>query len=67
MERNRRQRRGAIDSRLLKEMTEAARAFRRSRGANRIVAVHRYVVALHRFTDRALEELAPENSALSGF
>jgi hypothetical protein len=43
-----------IDSRLLREMTDAAKEFRRSRGANRIVAVHRYVKALHRFTDRAL-------------
>jgi hypothetical protein len=58
MEQYRRQQCGAIDSRLLREMTEAARAFRRSRGAKRLAAIHRYVVALHRFTDRALQRLA---------
>jgi hypothetical protein len=57
MEQHRRQRSGAIDSRLLLELTNAARAFKRSRGANRLMAVHRYVVALHRFTDRALQWL----------
>jgi hypothetical protein len=58
MEQNRRHAYGAIDSRLLHEMTDAAREFKRSRGANRLAAIHRYVVALHRFTDRALQQLA---------
>jgi hypothetical protein len=58
MKQYRPQRCGPIDSRLLREMTDAARAFRRSRGANRLVAVHRYVAALHRFTDQALRSLA---------
>ena len=58
MEKHRRQACGAIDSRLLQEMTDAAQAFKRSRGANRLAAIHRYVVALHRFNDRVLQRLA---------
>jgi hypothetical protein len=50
-----------MDARLLREMTEAAREFRRSRGSNRMAAVHRYVIALHRFTDRALQLLEPHS------
>jgi hypothetical protein len=57
MEQHRRRRCGPIDFRLLQELTDAARAFKRSRGANRLAAVHRYAVALHRFTDRALHWL----------
>jgi hypothetical protein len=58
MDQHRRQKCGPIDSRLLREMRDAARAFRRSRGANRLAAVNRYVMALHRFTNRALQRLA---------
>ncbi len=58
MEKHRRQTCGLIDSRLLQEMTDAAQALKRSRGANRLAAIHRYVVALHRFTDRAIQRLA---------
>ncbi len=58
MESYRRQNCGAIDSRLLREMIDAARAFRRSRGANRLAALHLYSKALHRFTDAALQGLA---------
>jgi hypothetical protein len=58
MKQYRRQECEAIDTRLLREMTEAARAFRRSQGANRLLAVHRYMVALHRFNDWALQRVA---------
>jgi len=49
---------GSIDSRLLREISDAAEEFRRTRGAEQMAAVHRYIIALHRFTNRALERLA---------
>lgn len=57
MEKYRRQKCGAIDSRLLREMKEAAGAFRRSRGAKRLAALDGYVTALHHFTQVALQRL----------
>ena len=58
MERYRRQRCGAIDSRLLRDVKEAERAYQRSRGANRMTALQVYAKALHHFTHVALQRLA---------